>query len=109
MFEPFRVFYTVTVSAILYPKLPPPPPPPPPVVGMRLLCLFLPIMLFPNAPYYVRLCSSIFRLCSSMFQLCPSTKIGMVQKILEAQFLYAGLHASQKIFRVETYNSFGKS
>ena len=35
-------------------------------LGMRLLCL--PIMLFPNAPYYVRLCSSIFRLCSYMFQ-----------------------------------------
>ena len=32
-----------------------------------IMLIFLPIMLFPNAPYSVRLCSSIFRLCSSMF------------------------------------------
>ena len=77
-----------------------------------IMLIFLPIMLFPSAPYYVRLCSSIFQLCSSMLQLCPSTNIDMhawYKKILEAQFFHAGMHASQKIFRVETYNSFGKS
>ena len=37
-----------------------------------IMLIFLPIMLFPNAPYYVQLCSFIFRLCSYMFQLCSS-------------------------------------
>ena len=65
------------------------------------MLFFLLIMLFPNAPYIVRLCSSIFRLCSYMFQLCSSNtfkthsyRLDMVQK----KSFPPGMHALQKIF-----------